>query len=68
MASTNKTCNFSEHCNQEINMNCSHQVTFFAEHDILGLFENWSYVGNLGFRDSIYFEKCTQKIEQYTQV
>ena len=49
-------------------MNCSHQVTFFAEHDILGLFENWSYAGNLGFRDSIYFEKCTQKIEQYTQV
>lgn len=44
-------------------------VTFFADNDALGSFENLSYVGNLGIYDSIYFKKCTQKIfEQYTQV
>ena len=45
-----------------------HHAALFADNDALGLFGNLSYVGNLGIYDSIYFRKCTQKIEQYTQV
>lgn len=69
--SIDETYQFVEHSRQEININWYSllSVTFFADNDAVGSFENLSYVGNLGIYDSIYFKKCTQKIfEQYTQV